>query len=132
MVPEPRYTWSFAFDSLLERHSSSDGQQRLTSLAALLTGKPVKVKNSRRPIDIMFNLDYPDDLSKFDVSEDEDSVDDDENGDELEIEDEDSADEVQDYLKKMTFVVLSRALENNKSWVRVTDIFQKTDNQIIA
>src|SRR5438093_480592 len=33
-----------------------DGQQRLTSLAAVMLGKPLYVRNSRRPIDITFNL----------------------------------------------------------------------------
>jgi len=37
-----------------------DGQQRVTSLAAILGGEPVHVRNRRRPIDILFNLEHPD------------------------------------------------------------------------
>ena len=37
-----------------------DGQQRLTSLAAVMNGEPVSVRNRKRPIDILFNLDHPD------------------------------------------------------------------------
>ena len=33
-----------------------DGQQRLTSLSAVLRGEPVSVRGSRRPIEILFNL----------------------------------------------------------------------------
>lgn len=33
-----------------------DGQQRLTSLAAVMLGKPLMVRDSRRPIDIAFNV----------------------------------------------------------------------------
>jgi hypothetical protein len=106
-----------------------DGQQRLTSLTAILTGKPVKVKNAKRPIDIMFNLDHPNDLSEMEVIDDEDEQN---TADDFEdTDDEDEVMEIQEYLKKMTFVVSSRALEGNKSWIRVTDIFQKSDTQIL-
>lgn len=37
-----------------------DGQQRLTSLTAVLNGTPVQVRGRKRPIDILFNLDHPD------------------------------------------------------------------------
>jgi uncharacterized protein with ParB-like and HNH nuclease domain len=37
-----------------------DGQQRLTSLSAILRGEPVVVRGKKRPIEILFNLDHPD------------------------------------------------------------------------
>src|ERR1035438_5529740 len=37
-----------------------DGQQRLTSLSAVLRGEPLRFKNRVRPVDIAFNLDHPD------------------------------------------------------------------------
>src|SRR5438552_16665442 len=37
-----------------------DGQQRLTSLSAIIRGEGVQVRGKRRPIDILFNLDHPD------------------------------------------------------------------------
>jgi len=37
-----------------------DGQQRLTSLAAIIRGEPVTVRGRRRPIEILFNLEHPD------------------------------------------------------------------------
>ena len=40
-----------------------DGQQRLTSLSAIIRGEGVKVRGKRRPIEIVFNLDHPDGAS---------------------------------------------------------------------
>ncbi len=113
-----------------------DGQQRLTSLTALLSGKPVIVKNSRRPVEIMFNLDHPDNLTDqaldLEYGDEADETETDEEDEEqLELEADDEAKEIQEYLKQLTFVVHSKALEGSRNWVRVTDIFQKTDSQIL-
>jgi len=40
-----------------------DGQQRLTSLSAVIRGEPVKVNGRSRPIELLFNLEHPDQLS---------------------------------------------------------------------
>ena len=37
-----------------------DGQQRLTSLTAVINGEPVQVRGRKRPIEILFNLEHPD------------------------------------------------------------------------
>jgi hypothetical protein len=37
-----------------------DGQQRLTSLSAILRGEPVVVRGKKRAIEILFNLNHPD------------------------------------------------------------------------
>ncbi|MBK9067352.1 MAG: DUF262 domain-containing protein [Gemmatimonadetes bacterium] len=37
-----------------------DGQQRLTSLTAVMSGNPVKVRGRKSPLDILFNLEHPD------------------------------------------------------------------------
>ena len=42
-----------------------DGQQRLTSLAAVIRGKPINVRGRRRPIDILFILEHPDALEEL-------------------------------------------------------------------
>src|SRR5258708_33090764 len=39
-----------------------DGQQRLTSLAAVIRGEPVTVRGRKRPIELLFNLEHPDQL----------------------------------------------------------------------
>src|SRR5258708_18436070 len=36
-----------------------DGQQRITSLAAILAGQPVQVRGKKKPIDILFNMEHP-------------------------------------------------------------------------
>ena len=40
-----------------------DGQQRLTSLSAVIRGEPVTVRGRRRPIELLFNLEHPDHLA---------------------------------------------------------------------
>ncbi|MGN6512328.1 MAG: DUF262 domain-containing protein, partial [Lysobacteraceae bacterium] len=37
-----------------------DGQQRLTSLTAVVNGEPVHVRGRKKPIEILFNLEHPD------------------------------------------------------------------------
>src|SRR3990170_2138836 len=40
-----------------------DGQQRLTSLSAVIRGEPVTVRWRKKPIELLFNLDHPDQLA---------------------------------------------------------------------
>ena len=88
-----------------------DGQQRLTSLTALMTGNPVKVKRNVKPIEIMFNLEHPDEFSREEESE---GTDEDEENEEFLDQEGESTDEDKINLKKLTFVVYSRSLENKK------------------
>ncbi len=99
-----------------------DGQQRLTSLTAVLRGEPLKFKNRVRPVEIAFNLDHPegpptevtevdDDEPLADLGVDEDP---DLNGDSR---------SVQERVQNRTFVVASRALLSDPRWVKVSDIF---------
>lgn len=104
-----------------------DGQQRLTSLTAILSGSPITVRNKKRPIDILFNLDHPDFVSD-EISAIEPDEDDDER-EEDELEEDES--EILEELKKRTFVVGSRNLKNDPNWISVTDIFRKTDSQLL-
>src|ERR1051325_10245119 len=53
-----------------------DGQQRLTSLSAVIRGEPVSVRGRQRPIEIMFNLEHPEELAVVtEVEEDGDDED---------------------------------------------------------
>jgi len=101
-----------------------DGQQRITSLSAVINGQPILVRNKRKPIDILFNLEHPDTLEEELTSLDEDDFEDED------LEDDDSTD-LQEELRKRTFVIESSRLRNDPSWVSVTDIFKKTDSQIL-
>jgi hypothetical protein len=100
-----------------------DGQQRLTSLSAILRGKPVSVKGRRKPVDILFNLDHPEAISFVtDVYENSEEIDNFDDSAELDI---------QERFKRMTFVVASKALLSQNSWVSVSEIFAKQDFEIL-
>jgi len=94
-----------------------DGQQRLTSLSAVIRGEPVTVRGRRRPIEILFNLDHPDELTL--ISEVNESSSDDE------LEGDETAADIQERLKSLTFVISTKALESLPNWIRVTDAFTK-------
>ena len=95
-----------------------DGQQRLTSLSAVIRGEPVKVRGRRRAIDLLFNLDHPDHLAVVTEVEEDGGNDDDD--DELKHDEADSSeDELQTRFDRMTFMVATRKLENLKNWVKV-------------
>jgi hypothetical protein len=105
-----------------------DGQQRITSLAAILDGQPVHVRGRKRPIEILFNLEHPDGPPS-------EALEVDENGTSVEIDDiddeEDDEYDIQEELRSRTFVVASRALEANPVWVAVSTIFAKSDSEIL-
>ena len=110
-----------------------DGQQRLTSLSAVIRGEPVEVRGRRRPIELLFNLEHPDKLP-FVTEVDEDGgedEDDEDSADDLFAEDEtdSSGDELLRRFEKMTFVVSTRKLEQHPNWVKVTEVF-KSDNDV--
>lgn len=113
-----------------------DGQQRLTSLSAILRGEPVKVRGKKKPIDVLFNLDHPEGLGEFsEVEAGEDSVlaeDDDADDDNGLFEDEEGEVSVQDRLKRATFVVASKSLAAMANWVSVTQVFKSdSDGEIL-
>lgn len=105
-----------------------DGQQRVTSLSAILSGEPVEVRNRKRLIEILFNLDHPDgppvEVTEVDENSNMDDLDDNE-------ETESNERDIQEEMKKRTFVVASRALKSNPVWISVSDVFKKTDSQIL-
>ncbi len=105
-----------------------DGQQRITSLSAVLTGQPITVRRRKRPIEIMFNLDHPDgppiEVMEVDENDSMSDGDENENGESNQI-------DIQEELRKRTFVVGYRALQNNPSWVSVSDIFKMPDRDLL-
>jgi hypothetical protein len=104
-----------------------DGQQRLTSLTAVLNGEPVSVRGRKKPIDILFNLDHPEGPPSegTDVESDEDSLvtPEDEIPDENE-ESDDGEQGIQEKLSRRTFVVASRNLLSQPQWVSVSAVFR--------
>lgn len=121
---------SFAIEQKSNPYQSTrlllDGQQRLTSLSAVINGLPVEVRGRKKPIEILFNLEHPDQLAlitevadEIDTDEDEDEIDDENDADATE-------DELQKRFDKMTFLVSTNKLESLPHWVKVSDVF-KTD-----
>lgn len=97
-----------------------DGQQRLTSLSAILRGEPVTVRGRRRPIDILFNLEHPDAIEDvLDIEDDEDNE-----ADGLEDEDEEEEESIEERVQKLTFVVSSRRLAALPNWIKVSDVYK--------
>lgn len=105
-----------------------DGQQRLTSLSAVIRGEAVTVRGRRRPIELLFNLDHPDHTSIV-TEVDEDGDDSEEDDDLIQDEADSSEDELQKRFDRMTFVVATRKLEQQPHWVSVSEVF-KTDSDV--
>ena len=106
-----------------------DGQQRLTSLTAVLSGSAVQVRGRKRPIDILFNLDHPDgpptDIVEVESDEESPTSSDDELSDEAEDGDGDDGAEqgIQEKLNRRTFVVAAKNLSSQPQWVSVSAVF---------
>jgi hypothetical protein len=100
-----------------------DGQQRLTSLSAVIRGESVKVRGRKKPIELLFNLNHPDQLAVV-TEVDEDGADDDEDEDLIHDEADSSDDELQKRFDRMTFVVTTKKLEHLPQWVKVTEVFK--------
>lgn len=100
-----------------------DGQQRLTSLSAVIRGEPVSVRGRKRPVELLFNLEHPEELAVVTEVNEQDG---DEEDELIDDEADSTEDELQQRFNKMTFVVATGKLEQLTHWVRVTDVF-KTD-----
>lgn len=100
-----------------------DGQQRLTALSSVLRGEPVTVRRRRKPIDILFNLEHPDNpLTSIENDNDEE--------DEFESEEFDvSEDAISETIEQMTFVVTNSKLAAAPNWVRVSEVFKDNSDK---
>jgi len=111
-----------------------DGQQRLTSLSAVLRGEPVTVGGNQRSIEILFNLEHPE--SRTEVTEVDDEVDSDSeeeaNFDDLQSDEVDSdlsgLSEIQAQVELMTFVVKNSKIAALQNWIEVSKVFATPDN----
>jgi hypothetical protein len=111
-----------------------DGQQRLTSLSAVVRGLPVDVRGRKKPIDILFNLGHPEGppIEVLEVDDEAPEDPDDTDLDATENEEEQGL-SLQERLKLRTFVVASKTLAADPRWVKVSDVFNpdKTDAQLL-
>jgi hypothetical protein len=101
-----------------------DGQQRLTSLSAVIRGVPVIVRGRMRPVELLFNLEHPEALTFItEVNEDSDEdAGEEEEGDEAAPDSSD--DEMMQRFNRMAFVVATKKLQQLPQWVKVSDVFQ--------
>lgn len=101
-----------------------DGQQRLTSLSSVIRGEPIFVREGRklRQIEILFNLDHPEELvtlteiddapgTTFQSAEDDD------------LDDDDEEESLRDRFNQFTFIVSNPQLANASNWVNVSAVF---------
>ena len=121
----------------VDRNSSKlllDGQQRLTSLSAVIRGEPIQTRGRKRPIELLFNLDHPE--TSGPVTE----VDEDGDGESEELIDEElpevndlevseaSESEILRNVSEMTFIVKVNRLAKMPNWVPVSEVFANEDN----
>lgn len=112
-----------------------DGQQRITSLSSVILGEDIKVKDSKKTIDIYFNVDYEEKIECSDINseedidipeEDDDEDDEDENDVEENISEEKSI--IENY--KKPFIVGNNSVKQNPKWISVKEIFMAKDINI--
>jgi hypothetical protein len=102
-----------------------DGQQRLTSLSAVIRGEPVHVRGRRKPIELLFNLEHPEHLTVVtEVNEDGEDEDDEDENEIVDDEVDSTEDELQRRFDQMTFVVSTKKIAQRPNWVRVTEVFK--------
>lgn len=108
-----------------------DGQQRLTSLSAVIRGVPIDVRGRKKPIELLFNLDHPDTRSTtLEEAEVEDEVEIEEEAleiDGVEVTDE-TDDEMQAKMREMTFIIKVNWIAKLPNWISVSDVFKSEDN----
>ena len=104
-----------------------DGQQRLTSLSAVLRGEHISVRGRKRPIDILFNLDHPDDVALITEVYENDGDDDDE-ADAIDDTEDAEENDLQRRMRMRTFVVSSKALAALPNWVSVTEVMKTSSD----
>lgn len=105
-----------------------DGQQRLTSLSAILRGEPVHVKERKRPIDILFNLEHPENPEEITEIFEDKEAEDDTDADPDESTADASEDEILKLLNRMAFVVHTDKLARLPHWVSVTKVFKESSD----
>ncbi len=93
-----------------------DGQQRLTSLSAIILNTPVKVRGREKKIDILFNLEHPDEPNYSGLSKETDGID-------------ATKEDKQKQQENLTFTVATAKLKLNPHWVSVTEVFKTKNNK---
>ncbi|CAD6514375.1 DUF262 domain-containing protein [Paraburkholderia sabiae] len=124
-VPERKFSVSQGKTPYKSTRLLLDGQQRLTSLSAVIRGEPVTVRGRQKPIELLFNLEHPDRLAfVMEVNEDEEDEDEDDGIIQLKDVDDSTEDELQKRINQMLFVVATKKIAALPQWVKVSDVFR--------
>ena len=137
-IPEQDFAVAQARNPYTTTRLLLDGQQRLTSLAAVLRGEPLTVRGRKRPIALLFNLEHPEDAGLVtEVEEDGDAATARQTRTRIfsTIPTQMSLTRISliptqvkmsynDALKKMTFVVSTNKLASQPNWIDVSNVFQ--------
>lgn len=86
-----------------------DGQQRLTSLYGVMRGEAVQIRGSDTKIDIMFNMNHPD---------------------EVDSDDENDNSSVRENVDEATFAVRTQSLAKQSNWISVTKVLQSSWSEL--
>lgn len=119
-VPEQDFAVSQQKNPYQNTRLLLDGQQRLTSLSAVIRGEQVTVYGRKKPIDLLFNLEHPKELTTITEVNEEANDDEDLEDDEADA----NEDELLQRFNQMTFVVATRKLEQLPQWVKVSEVFK--------
>ena len=97
-----------------------DGQQRLTSLTAIIKDQDLFVRGRKKSIDILFNVQHPDFYEEESLNDSDSDI--------VDIEDEEESDAL-DFEKK-TFVVATRRLMNQPGWISLRRVFKESQTAL--
>lgn len=107
-----------------------DGQQRLTSLATVLSGIPIKIKIGssirEKLIEVYFNMNHPDNFQEYDTLDEYKTLDD------YSDEDEDDEDTNEEDSEHLIFQLRSRKIENKPNWISVTKLFKEGPASVLT
>ena len=98
-----------------------DGQQRLTSLAAVMTGKPIRVRGRRadpKTVEVFFNMDHPERPPASDTADPDPCW----NGDE----------EEHNGANHLLFQLKNKSVEGSDAWIPVTKLFKEGVSSIMV
>ena len=105
-----------------------DGQQRLTSLATVIHGIPVRMKvgssTKETPVEVYFNMNHPENHQEGDT-EDIEEKEDDEREDSEEVEEEIEEDQ-------LIFRLKSKKITSKPNWVSVTKLFKESPVAVLT
>ena len=102
----------------------------------MLRGEPVVVRGRRRPIELLFNLDHPENLAEVTEVDDDSELDElqanptdeNESSEDDEATDSSSPSDIQLQLESMTFIVKNSKMASLSNWIDVSDVFANEDN----